>query len=113
MTAHDVPRTRDAADRRMAIARPRNSPAVPGICAVVALAACPRKPPPVPDGLAAQGVHRIRLDTGDDHGLSGLTLAADGALWTVAERARAAFRVELDTTRSPPSVRAMARWPVA
>ena len=78
----------------------------------LALIACARRPPPVPEGLAAQGVHRITVDTGDAHGLSGLALAPDGALWTVAERSAAAFRVELDTSRAPPAVRAIARWPV-
>jgi hypothetical protein len=42
---------------------------------------------------------RVSLDTGGVHGLSGLALDADGALWTVAERGRAAFRITLDGDR--------------
>lgn len=80
--------------------------------AAVGLAACPPRPPPVPKDLAAHGVHRIRLDTGDAHGLSGLTVTPDGAVWTVAERSYAAFRIELDLAQAPPVVRAIRRWPV-
>lgn len=62
--------------------------------------------------LAAAGIHRLRLATGDAHGLSGLAVDADGALWTVAERARAAFRIVLDRSTDPPTVASLARWPV-
>ena len=44
-------------------------------------------PPPPP-------ADAIVLDTA--HGLSGLSVADDGALWTVAERARTAYRIVLD-----------------
>ena len=88
------------------------SPGWPLALASLALVACGPRTPGVPDDLADQGVHRLRLDTGDAHGLSGLALAPDGALWAVAERASAAFRIELDLGRSPPVVRAIERWPV-
>ncbi len=88
------------------------SPGWPLALVPLALVACGPRTPRVPDDLADQGVHRIRLDTGDAHGLSGLALAPDGALWTVAERASAAFRIELDVERVPPTVRAIERWPL-
>jgi hypothetical protein len=78
----------------------------------LALAACPRPPASAPAELAAGGVHRIPIDVGDAHGLSGLALAGDGALWTVAERAQAAFRLELDLAASPPTVRSIRRWDI-
>jgi hypothetical protein len=57
---------------------------------VVVLGACggggKSAPPPAGDAIV--------LDTAD--GLSGLSVAADGALWTVAERARTAYRIVLD-----------------
>ena len=78
----------------------------------IALAACHRRPPRVPDDLAGKGAYRLTLATGDAHGLSGLALAADGALWTVAERSAAGFRIELDLAATPPAIRTLARWPV-
>lgn len=79
---------------------------------VLALTACGTVPPHVPGDLAAHGVYRIKLEVGKAHGLSGLALAADGGLWTIAERAAAAVRIDLDLTRSPPTVRGLERWPV-
>lgn len=87
------------------------SPSGAALTAALALAltGCPRATPPVPADLAARGVVRIPVDTGDAHGLSGLALADDGALWTIAERSHAAFRIELDTSVTPPVVRAIRR----
>jgi hypothetical protein len=82
------------------------------LLAALALAACGPHAPPVPAGLVAHGLHRIVIDTGDAHGLSGLALAEDGAVWTVAERAAAAFRIDLDLGTTPPTVKAIQRWPV-
>ena len=80
----------------------------------LAVAACHRVSPRVPDDLAGQGVHRLALATGDAHGLSGLALATDGALWTVAERSAAAFRIDLDLDLGdrPPTVTKVERHPV-
>ncbi len=86
---------------------PRASAAV-----VLALAACGPVTAHVPDDLAAHGVYRIPLEVGKAHGLSGLAVAADGGVWTIAERAATAFRIDLDLTRSPPTVRAIEPWPV-
>jgi hypothetical protein len=77
-----------------------------------AAAACGHGAPRVPGDLAERGLFRIPLATGDAHGLSGLTVADDGALWTIAERSRAAFRIELDVASTPPRVRSLRRWPV-
>lgn len=49
---------------------------------------------------AAALFDRVTIDTGGIHGLSGLGIAADGALWTVAERGKTAFHVALDGTRA-------------
>ncbi len=61
------------------------------------LVACGREPAPppraVPDTAAPQPV-TLTLDT--DPGLSDLALAPDGALWTVSERGRSAYRLVLD-----------------
>jgi hypothetical protein len=46
-------------------------------------------PPPAPAAFEA-----LQIDTAN--GLSGLALDADGALWTVAERAQRAYRITLD-----------------
>lgn len=88
------------------------SPAWTRALVALSLFACRHRNPPVPADLAAQGVHRIPLATGDAHGLSGLALTADGALWTIAERSAAAFRIDLDLSQTPPTVRAIQRWPV-
>lgn len=82
------------------------------VLVATALLGCGHRTPAVPPDLAAHGLHRIKLDVGGAHGLSGLALAADGALWTIAERASAAFRIELDLAASPPTVRSIQRWPV-
>jgi hypothetical protein len=57
-----------------------------GLIALAVVAACG-------GGKAAPAV-TVDLDT--DPGLSGLAVAADGALWTVAERSHAAYRIVLD-----------------
>ena len=41
----------------------------------------------------------VVLELATDHGLSGLAVADDGALWTVAERSHAAYRIVLDRDR--------------
>ena len=48
---------------------------------------------------AAALFDRVTIETGGIHGLSGLALDDDGALWTVAERGRTAYRIELDGAR--------------
>ncbi len=73
---------------------------------VVALAAgCGRGQPAAPlpppgDAAAPPGPREVAIPLTTDDGLSGLAVAADGALWTVAERSRAAFRVVLDGDRA-------------
>lgn len=57
---------------------------------------------------AASVFDRVTVDTGGVHGLSGLAVDGAGALWTVAERGRALFRVELDGL----TVRSVTRFPV-
>lgn len=60
------------------------------LIAVVVIGACSGGPSAPPAGA-------LDLDTAP--GLSGLSVAGDGALWTVAERARTAYRIVLDGDR--------------
>jgi hypothetical protein len=69
-----------------------------GLAAAAMLGAC--------GGGGAAAPVTIDLDT--DPGLSGLAVADDGALWTVAERSRGAYRIELDGDR----VRSLERFEV-
>jgi hypothetical protein len=48
---------------------------------------------------AAALFDRVTIDTHGIHGLSGLAIDHDGAVWTVAERGKTAFRLELDGTK--------------
>lgn len=57
---------------------------------------------------AAALFERVTVETGGVHGLSGLAVDGDGALWTVAERGKTLFRIELDGA----AVRAVTRHPV-
>jgi hypothetical protein len=64
-------------------------------CACACAGACVQKKS-VDAERAAATFDRVTIETGGVHGLSGLAIAADGAVWTVAERGQAAYRVELD-----------------
>ncbi len=66
--------------------------------AVVGLFACAGKKS-IDADQAAVLFDRVTVDTGGVHGLSGLAVDGDGALWTVAERGGAAFRIVLDGAR--------------
>ncbi|HUQ03605.1 MAG TPA: esterase-like activity of phytase family protein [Kofleriaceae bacterium] len=66
--------------------------------ACVVAAACAKKKS-IDAERAAGAFERVTIDTGGIHGLSGLAIAADGAVWTVAERGKTAYRVELDGTK--------------
>lgn len=77
--------------------------------AAVALALTACSPARTIDGARSAAVFdRIALDTAGVHGLSGLAVDGDGALWTVAERGEVAFRVELEGQ----TVRSITRFPV-
>ena len=52
---------------------------------------------PAPAGAAFT---RIVVDTGGDHGLSGLAVDAAGTLWSVAERGAVALAITLDGDRA-------------
>jgi len=70
----------------------------------LALAGCSADGPVAPAGSparapAAPAAAVVTLDLDTAPGLSGLGVAADGALWTVAERDGAAYRIVLDHDR--------------
>ncbi len=52
----------------------------------VALVACGSRGPGIDRERAAATFTRVAIDTGGDHGLSGLAVDAGGTMWTVAER---------------------------
>jgi hypothetical protein len=62
---------------------------------VAALVACGGKKS-IDSDRASALFTRVTIDTHGVHGLSGLALDRDGAVWTVAERGKTAFRLELD-----------------
>src|SRR5262245_15950755 len=62
-------------------------------------AGCRRRTRPIDKVAAARLFDRVTLDTGGVHGLSGLAVDDAGAVWAVAERGSAAFRVVLDGSR--------------
>lgn len=70
-----------------------------GLAGLAGLVACGS--PSVDGERAAELFERVTLATGGVHGLSGLAVDADGALWTVAERGAVAFRIVLDGERGP------------
>lgn len=75
---------------------------------IVALAsACGRRGPGLDRERAAAVFTRVTVDTGGDHGLSGLARGDDGRLWSVAERGRVALAITL-TDGGATAV----RWPV-
>ena len=71
-----------------------------GALLVTALAACGARGPGIDRERAAATFTRVTVDTGGDHGLSGLAVDADGTLWTVAERGAVALAITLDGDRT-------------
>lgn len=70
------------------------------IAALAMLAAACGAPRPGLDRDRASALFtRVTVDTGGDHGLSGLAVAADGTLWTVAERGAVALAITLTGDR--------------
>ncbi len=66
----------------------------------VALVACGSRGPGIDRERAAATFTRVAIDTGGDHGLSGLAVDAGGTLWTVAERGAVALAITLDGDRA-------------
>lgn len=73
----------------------------------LALAACGSRGPGIDRERAAATFTRVAIDTGGDHGLSGLAVDGAGTLWTVAERGAVALAITLDGDRAT-----AARFPV-
>ena len=66
----------------------------------VALVACGSRGPGIDRERAAATFTRVAIDTGGDHGLSGLAVDAGGTMWTVAERGAVALAITLDGDRA-------------
>lgn len=71
-----------------------------GALVALALAACASRGPGLDRERAATTFTRVAIDTGGDHGLSGLAVDAAGTLWTVAERGAVALAITLDGDRA-------------
>ena len=71
---------------------------VTATAAAITFAVSCRKPRRIDAERAAALFDRVPVDTQGGHGLSGLAVDRDGALWTVAERGAVAFRIQLDGT---------------
>jgi hypothetical protein len=69
----------------------------PAVALACVLAAC-RGEGSLDRRRAAALFTRVTIDTHGIHGLSGLAVDADGAVWAVAERGKTAFRLTLDGT---------------
>ncbi len=71
------------------------------LVATVALVGCgSRGGPGVDREGAALLFDRVTVDTHGEHGLSGLAIDGDGALWSVAERGASLWKIELDGSRA-------------
>ncbi|MBL8624245.1 MAG: esterase-like activity of phytase family protein [Myxococcales bacterium] len=74
--------------------------ALAAVAGLAGLVACGSRGPGIDRERAAATFTRVAVDTGGDHGLSGLAVDAGGTLWTVAERGAVALAITLDGDRA-------------